>query len=155
MKQRGFTFVELLVVLAILALLAGGAASVGELVNRRERERELKLALREIRSAIDAHKALADAGRIRKGAGESGYPRELSDLSDGVIDVTSPRGQRIYLLRRLPRDPFADPTLPAVATWGQRAYDSPPDRPAAGRDWFDVYSRADGRGLDGRPYREW
>lgn len=154
-RPHGFTFIELLVVLALLGLLAGGAMAVGDVVTRRAQEQDLKRALREIRTALDSYKALADSGRLRKAAGDSGYPRTLSDLVDGVPDLMAPSGTPIYVMRRLPRDPFADPTLPAAATWGLRSYESPPDRPWPGRDVFDVYSRASGSGLDGQPYASW
>jgi general secretion pathway protein G len=152
---RGFTLVELVVTLAILGLLAGSAAAVTSLVVRRAQEQELRVALRQIRTALDAHKALADTGRIRVAADESGYPRRLTDLVEGVPDARSPDGRRIVLLRRLPRDPLAERSLPPEATWGLRSHDSPHDNPRPGRDVFDVHSLAPGNGLDGRPYRSW
>lgn len=152
---RGFSLIELLVTLAILGVLAGGALSVGELVHRRAQEQELRSALRQIREALDAYKRLADAGRIRKAADETGYPRSLAELADGVPEVGSATGQRIYLLRRLPRDPMAAPEVPPAQTWGLRSFASEPDNPRPGRDVFDVYSLSTRSGLDGRAYREW
>jgi len=156
MKQRsGFTLIELLVTLAILGVLASGALQLAEVAVRRTQEQELRSALRQIREAIDSHKRAADAGRVRMAADESGYPRSLNDLVDGVVDVGDARGARIYFLRRLPRDPTADPALPAELSWGLRSYESPPSIPRAGRDVFDVYSQSTGSGLDGRPYSQW
>jgi general secretion pathway protein G len=151
----GFTLIELVVALAVLALLAQSAAALSSLAARRTQEQELRTALRQIRSALDEHKALADAGRIARAADASGYPRRLMDLVEGVPDLRSARGERIVLLRRLPRDPLADRSLPAEATWGLRSADSPWNDPRPGRDVFDVYSLHPGSGLDGRPYRSW
>jgi general secretion pathway protein G len=73
----------------------------------------------------------------------------------GVEDIRNPQRKAIYLLRRLPRDPFAPADMPPAETWGKRSYASPPDAPAEGEDVFDVYSLAEGRGINGIPYREW
>jgi len=152
---RGFTLVEMMIVLAIAGILVSALVPLGELAGQRAKERELRSALREIRSALDDYKRLWDSGRLTRRVGETGYPPSLDILVDGVDDAGSADKQRIYLLRRLPRDPFADPALPAAATWGLRSYDSPPASPAPGRDVFDVYSRAPGAGLNGVPYAQW
>ena len=106
-------------------------------------------------SSFIAYKKAWDQGMIEKKEGETGYPPTLDVLVSGVTDIRQSTPKRIYFLRRLPRDPFAMPTLPAAATWGLRSYASPPDQPQPGADVFDVYSRADGVGLDGTPYRQW
>ena len=156
MRARGFTLIELVFTVAIVAVLASAALPLHELVAQRAREQELRRGLREIREAIDAYKQAADDGRIARKAGESGYPRRLEDLARGVDDQGSTRKERLYFLRRLPRDPFAtDPALPAAATWGKRSYASPPDDPKDGDDVFDVYSLAPGKGINGLAYREW
>lgn len=152
---RGFTLIELLVSVAIVAVLATIALPLAEIKLQRDKERELKAALREIRGALDAYKAAADEGRIGKTQLESGYPPSLSVLAEGVPDARSARGNRIYFLRRLPRDPFAEAELAAEATWGKRSYESPPDKPREGKDVFDVYSRSERVGLNGIPLREW
>jgi general secretion pathway protein G len=154
--SRGFTLIELVITVAIVALLASIALPVTELAVQRTKEQELRRSLREIREAIDAYKQAADEGRVRKSINESGYPKKLEQLVEGVDDEKSPKKEKIYFLRRLPRDPFStDPELGASATWGKRAYASPPDDPRDGDDVFDVYSLAAGKGINGQPYREW
>lgn len=153
---RGFTFIELVMTVAILAVLVLVAVPTASIAVRQSNEKELRRALIEIREALDAYKRASDQGRIGTKVGESGYPRALADLVDGVIDQKSPQRQRIYFLRRLPRDPFhPDTRVPAEETWGLRSYASPPDAPEAGADVFDVYARAEGVGLNGVPYRQW
>jgi general secretion pathway protein G len=152
----GFTLIELVITVAIVAILASVAMPLNELVVQRSREQDLRRALREVREAIDAHKQAFDEGRIQKRVGESGFPKKLEELVAGVDDQKSPKKDRIYFLRRIPRDPLAtDPNLAPAATWGKRSYASPPDEPKEGEDVFDVYSLAGGIGINGRPYREW
>lgn len=152
---RGFSLVEMVVVVAILAALASIGIPLAELSKQRSQEEDLRRALREIRSALDAYKRLSDQGQILKAADASGYPATLELLVQGVQDVRSPTRARIYLLRSLPRDPFAPPSVPAGATWELRSYASAPDAPRPGADVFDVRSKSDRVGLNGVPYREW
>ena len=153
---RGFTLIELVITVAIVAILASVALPLNELVVQRAKEQDLRRSLRDIRTALDAYKQATDEGRIVKRTGESGYPRRLEDLAEGVEDQKSPKRERIYFLRRIPRDPFAtDPGLAAAATWGKRSYASPPDDPKEGDDVFDVFTLAPGKGINGRPYKEW
>lgn len=154
-RALGFTLIEMVVVVMIVGILASAAMPLAALNKRRGQEAELRQALRTLRMAIDEHKRAWDTGRIEKKADASGYPPSLNVLVQGVPDASSPTGQRIYFLRRLPRDPFADPQVPADQTWATRSYASPPDAPAAGADVFDVASRTPGVGLDGQPYRQW
>ena len=155
-RRGGFTLIELVVTLLIVGLLAAAAVPLVELTVKRNRERELRAALREIRTAIDAYKRASDEGRILKLAQQSGYPPKLALLIEGVPDLRSPERRSIYFLRRLPRDPtFPDQGAPAENTWGKRSYASPPDRPDEGDDVFDVYSRAEGNALNGTPYKTW
>ena len=154
--MKGFTLIELVVTVAIVAVLASIALPFNELVVQRSKEQDLRRALREMRDAIDAHKQAVDEGRVQKRAGESGYPKKLEDLVAGVEDQKSPKKERIYFLRRLPRDPFAvDPALAPAETWGKRSYASPPDDPRDGEDVFDVFSLSTAIGINGRPYKEW
>ena len=155
MRVRGFTLIEMLVVLTLMAILAGAARPLLELSVQRSREHELRQALRSVRTALDAYKKAVELGAVAKRAEDSGYPPTLNVLVAGVADAKSPEGKKIYFLRRLPRDPFADASLPAAETWGLRAGDSPPDEPQPGRDVFDIYSRSERRALDGTKYRDW
>jgi general secretion pathway protein G len=153
---KGFTLIELVITVAIVAVLASVALPLNELVVQRAKEQDLRRALRELREAIDAYKQAFDENRIVKRAGDSGYPKRLEDLVAGVEDQQSPKKDRIYFLRRLPRDPFAtDPELGPAQSWGKRSYLSPPDEPREGEDVFDVFSLSTATGINGRPYREW
>ncbi|UXY16807.1 type II secretion system GspH family protein [Chitiniphilus purpureus] len=155
-RLGGFTLIELMVTLTILAVLASVALPLSQVAATRSREEELRRALWQIRSAIDAYKQATDEGRVQKSLDESGYPPELAALTDGVKDVKDPTGRNIYFLRRMPRDPFCDcPSMTNAQTWGLRSYASPPDAPAEGRDVYDVYSKSEGAGLNGVPYRDW
>jgi general secretion pathway protein G len=156
MRTRGFTLIELLITVAMVAILASAALPLHELTMRRAKEQDLRRALREIRIAIDAYKHAHDEGRIAKRLGDSGYPRRLEDLTEGIEDQKSPKKERMYFLRRIPPDPFAiDRAVSPAATWGKRSYASPPEAPNEGDDVFDVYSLAPGLGINGRRYRDW
>ena len=156
---RGFTLIEMVVVLTIVAILALAAQPLLELALRRTQETVLRHALRELRAAIDEHKKAVLARQIAPGPDGTGYPATLDSLVAGVplIDEQGqPRLQgRLYLLRRLPRDPFADAALPAAETWALRASTSPADAPQRGADVFDVSSRSEAVALDGTRYRDW
>lgn len=154
-RHAGFSLIELLVVVSIMGVLAAIGLPLAELSQRRAQEEDLRRSLREIRTALDDYKRLVDQGHIAKPADASGYPPRLEVLVEGVVDARSAQGNRIFLLRRLPRDPFAPAELPAAQTWALRSYASPPDDPKPGRDVFDVHSQAPGNGLDGTPYGSW
>lgn len=155
-RGSGFTLIEMMITLAIIAVLVAMALPLTELTARRAKEQELRRSLREIRDALDTYHAAWEDGRIERKLGDSGYPKSLEFLAEGVEDARSAKKDKIYFLRRVPPDPFAgDPGLPPAATWGKRAYASPPDSPAAGDDVFDVFSLSTATGLDGRPYRQW
>ncbi len=153
--NRGFTLIEMVIVVAIVGILATAAHPLLALQSRRQKEFELHQGLRSLRTALDAYRQAALEGKVPLPANDTGYPPDLESLVNGVPDASSPKERKVYFLRRMPRDPFADPATPAAQTWGLRSYDSPPDSPQAGRDVFDVYPRSEGVGLDGTPYREW
>lgn len=153
--RSGFSLIELLVVIAIMGVLASIGLPLAELSHQRTKEEELRRSLREIRTAIDAYKQLVDLGSIQRAADGSGYPPSLGVLVDGVVDARSPQGTKLYLLRKLPRDPFAPAELDATDTWSPRSYASPPEDPKPGKDVFDVHSMASGVGLNGIAYKAW
>lgn len=156
MKSTGFTLIELLVTLAILSVLATITIPVAEVAVQRQKENELRAALREIRNGIDAYKKAMDEGRIQRQANATGYPKTLDILVDGVDDARSPKKQKIYFLRRIPRDPMSpDPDTPPAETWGKRAYASEPDDPKEGEDVYDIFSKSERIGLNGIPHKKW
>lgn len=155
-RDSGFTLIELLITVAIIGVLASVTLPLAELSMQRNKEHELRLALRQIRGALDSYRQAVEDQRIPRNADQSSYPKNLSVLVDGVVDIKDPKAGKLFFLRRIPRDPMIlDESLPAEAMWGKRSYASPPDDPREGADVFDVFSRSTQIGLNGRPYREW
>jgi general secretion pathway protein G len=150
-SQRGLTLVELIVAFTIMTLLTAMAVPLARYKVRRERERELRWALREIRTGIDKYKDLADAqklGPIKMGT--EGYPEDLNVLVEGV-KLSGTVDKKIRFLRRLPHDPFTGST-----EWGKRALQDDPKSTAwGGQNVFDVYTKSFEKAPDGTPYSEW
>jgi general secretion pathway protein G len=154
--MRGFTYIELLITLAIMAVLGSIAVPSAQIAVQRSKERELRDALWEIRGALDAYKRASEQGRIVVKPGDSGYPRKLDELVEGVEDRQSPQKKKIYFLRRVPKDPMIAGSVESVsANWGLRSYASTPDSPQEGEDVFDVFSKSSKVGLNGVEYRRW
>ncbi|WP_107311053.1 type II secretion system protein [Burkholderia metallica] len=154
--SRGFTLVELLASLTLLALLATVALPLAELAKRRANETELRRALVTIRTALDAYKRASDAGHIERNIDDSGYPPDLRTLVDGVEDKKRPGGANLYFLRRIPIDPMCDCDGKAPEDmWETRGYDSDPESFSSGKDVFDVRSRNREEGINGVPYNQW
>jgi general secretion pathway protein G len=155
-RHAGYTLIEVVITLAIIGLLSSAAAPLASMAIQREKESELRAALRDIRDAIDGYKQAVDQGRVMVAADASHYPPDLKSLYEGVEDQTKPEKTLIYFMRRLPRDPFyPDGSATAEETWGLRSYESPPDAPQTGADVYDVFSLSKGKGLNGVPYRDW
>jgi len=147
--RRGFTLAELVMVVAMVAILAAVALPTARFTMKREREAELRLALRQMRTAIDEHKRLADQGMIQIELGTEGYPKELEVLVEGVEIV----GQTVKrkFLRRIPIDPMT-----GEAEWGMRSYQDEADSTSwGGQNVYDVYSLSEATALDGTEYKDW
>jgi general secretion pathway protein G len=153
---HGYTLVELLIVLAVLGILASMAMPLAELTVQREKERELKRALWEIRDAIDAYRRARETGAIAAPSGMSNFPPDLATLTLAWPDGrTERRGEVLRFLRRVPRDPFAPPDVPDEKTWGLRSYLSEASQPQPGLDVYDVHSRSDRKALNGTALSQW
>lgn len=156
MRRNGFTLIEIVITVAIVGLLATALFPLAELAVRRGKEEQLRDALRQVRTAIDAYKLAADQGRVELELGASGYPLTLESLVDGIPDIRDPDMKPMYFLRRIPRDPFyPDTSGDPASTWGLRSYESSAADPQPGDDVFDIYSFSRREGLNGISYREW
>lgn len=152
----GFTLIELLITLAILATLATLVIPVAQVQVQRTKEQQLRIALRDIRSALDAYKKACDEGRIRREAGTTGYPKDLEVLVEGVDDQRDPKRRQLFFLRQIPRDPFNDEAATSDAeTWAKRSYASEASEPQEGDDVYDIRTRSTLVGLNGMALNRW
>ena len=154
MQRRGFSFIELLVVTTIILVLAGAVMPLARVTIQRQKEIELRRALREIRTAIDKYKDAVDQGQIGgtdNQLGSEGYPPDLETLVEGVTAAGDASARKLKFLRRIPVDP-----LTGEAEWGLRSYQDKPDSTSwGGQNVYDVYTKSEGTALDGTKYREW
>ena len=152
--QRGFTFLELVIVTAILMILASTIMPMTQVVSQRQREVELRRALREMRTAIDKFRDAVDQGQIpttELEPGNEGYPPDLETLVNGVSAANDATGRKLKFLRKIPIDPMTNST-----DWGKRAYQDRPDSQSwGGKNVFDIYTTFQGTALDGTKYRDW
>ena len=148
-RERGFTLAELVMVAALLAILAGMAMPVAKFTVKRRKEMELRLALRQMRTAIDEYKRLSDQGMIPIKLGSEGYPPDLETLAEGV-DLVGQEIKRKFL-RKLPMDPMT-----REEEWGLKSYQDDFDSTSwGGENVWDVYSLSESIGLDGTEYTDW
>jgi general secretion pathway protein G len=147
-RVRGFTLIELIVATAILVILTGLAIPMARVAIKREKERELRADLWEMRDAIDRYKDAADRGAFQIKVGTEGYPPDLDTLVDGV-DVG---GKKLRFLRRIPVDPMT-----GHPDWGTRSMQDDPksDSSGSGDDVFDVFTKSQATALDGTSYKDW
>jgi general secretion pathway protein G len=146
-KQSGFTLIELIVATTILAILAGLAIPMARVTIKRDKERELRHDLWEMRDSIDRYKDAADRGAFQVKVGSEGYPPDLDTLVNGV-DVG---GKKLKFLRRIPTDPMTGNT-----DWGLRSMQDDPNSDSwDGENVFDVYTKSQGTALDGTKYKDW
>jgi general secretion pathway protein G len=146
----GFTLIELIATMTILAILVGISLPLARHSIKRERERVLRESLREMRAAIDKYYEAADTGKIEKPTDTEGYPQTLEALVDGV-QLIGQAGKNIKFLRKIPIDPMTNST-----DWGMRSYqDEPTSQSWGGQNVFDVYSKSEGVAFDGTRYRDW
>ena len=147
---RGFTLLELMMSVMIISILVGLAVPLARNSIKREKEAELRVALREMRTAIDKYKDAADRGFIMVKVDTEGYPEKLQDLVDGV-QMVGAVDKKLKFLRRIPKDPMTNST-----EWGQRSYqDDPKATSWGGQNVFDVYTKSEGTAFDGTKYNEW
>jgi general secretion pathway protein G len=150
--QAGMTLLELIIACTILLILSSMALPIAKFTVIREREKELRLDLREMRQAIDKYKDLADQQKIRVELGSEGYPPDMETLVKGVaVGGSGAAGKNMRFLRRVPKDPMTGRT-----EWGLRSVQDDPDSTSwGGKNVFDVYSKSTGTALDGTKYSEW
>ena len=150
-KESGLTYVEVMITIAILLILAAATIPVARTTIKRQRELELKAALREMRSAIDNYKKYVDQGLLpQEGLDSEGYPPDLDALVEGS-KLTGSIDKQIRFLRRIPKDPMT-----GTYEWGLRSLQDDPNSMSWGRqNVFDVYTTSEAKGLDGTPYNQW
>jgi general secretion pathway protein G len=150
--QSGMTLLELIIACAILLILSSMALPIARFTVIREREKELRYDLHEMRTAIDKYKDLADTQKIRVELGSEGYPPDLETLVKGVaLGGSGGAGKNIRFLRRVPKDPMT-----GRLEWGMRSVQDDPDSTSwGGKNVFDVYSKSTGIALDGTKYSDW
>jgi general secretion pathway protein G len=145
--STGFTMVELVVAIAVIAILAGAAIPLARNVIKRDKERQLRRALWEMRDAIDRYKDAADRNAFQQKVGTEGYPPDMETLVKGV----DANGKKLKFLRKIPIDPMTGDT-----EWGLRSMQDDADSTSwGGQNVFDVYTKSQGTGLDGTKYAEW
>ena len=146
-KQHGLTLIELIVATSILLILTGMAVPMARVTIKRQKEKDLRAALWQLRDGIDRYKDAADRGAFQTKVGSEQYPPDLETLVKGV-DVG---GKKLKFLRRIPTDPMTGDT-----DWGLRSMQDDPDSDSwDGNNVFDVHTKSTGTALDGTKYKDW
>lgn len=146
-SESGLTLIELIITVAIIAILATAALPIARFQVKRQKERELRRDLWEMRDAIDRYKDAADKGAFQIKADSLGYPPDLQTLVDGV-DI---QDKKVKFLRHIPTDPMTGNT-----DWGLRSNQDDTDSDTwGGQNVFDVHSKSDRTALDGTKYSTW
>jgi len=152
-RGSGFSLIELIVTVALISILVGLALPLARNTIQREREKELRQALRDMRAAIDRYKTAADNGQIMADAMANGYPPDLETLASGV-DLLSAVGKKIFFLRAVPIDPMSE--CRCNTDWDLRSdQDDPTAGSWGGQDVFDVHTKSNGTAMDGTKYKDW
>jgi general secretion pathway protein G len=152
-RTGGFTLVELIVTVALISILVGLALPLARNTIQREKEKELRAALRTMREAIDRYKLAADNGQIMADAMANGYPPDLETLANGV-DLLTAVGKKAYFLRAVPIDPMSE--CICNTDWDLRSdQDDPTAGSWGGQDVFDVHTKSSGTAMDGTKYKDW
>ena len=142
--------VELAVVATMILILTAMIVPITRFQITRQKENELKAALRTMREAIDEYKRMSDSGLIQVALDTEGYPKTLESLVKGV-DVVGQIKKKKRFMRKIPVDPMT-----GKDEWGFRSYQDDPDSRSWGRqNVYDVYSLSDGTGLDKTKYKDW
>jgi general secretion pathway protein G len=150
-NQRGLTLIELIVAFTILALLSTMALPLARYKIRREHERELREALKEMRTAIDKYKDAADGQKLGpQKIDTDNYPESLEQLVEGV-KAAGEVDKKVHFLRRVPKDPMTN-----SYDWGKHSTrDDPTAQSWGGQNVFDVFTKSTEKARDGTPYSEW
>lgn len=158
-QNKGFTLIELIVTVTIVAILASATMPMLQMTYQRSKENQLRADLRLMREAIDAYKKAADEGRIKKNIDETGYPPNLAILVEGAPDEKGVNKNKLKFLRRIPIDPMLPKDKVDIddiaSNWGLRSYQSDAENPAEGDDVYDIYSLSEQIGINGVPYAKW
>jgi general secretion pathway protein G len=150
-NEGGLSLIELIVAFTILLILTSMAVPLARSRVRSEKERDLRWALREIRTAIDKYKDMSDQGLLgTQKIGQEGYPESLESLADGV-KLSGQVDKKMRFLRRVPKDPMTN-----SKDWGKRSMqDDPKSLGWGGQNVFDVYTKSNDKAADGTPYSDW
>ena len=152
-SRRGMSLVELIVAFTILLALTSMAVPLARSRVRRIKERNLRIALEDMRKAIDRYKDMADSNKLGPpdGVDTFNYPKTLQSLVDGVKGAGATADVKVKFLRSIPLDPMTN-----TREWGMHSMQDDPDSSSwGGQNVFNVYTKSDDKAADGTPYASW